>query len=179
MIAGRLLSSSWLVRRPGPWLLAGWILLASPPPALGAGPEISIVPSQPEPGERVTVRGAGFCAAPCWPVRIAVDGAIVAGAVAVAADGAFTVLIALTPVSGTTTIVASQPDSAGRMQQATAVVRVVAADRTSGPPSTSAPPGTPDPAPGRSDLPMVAGAAIVAAIAIVVAGILVARRRMH
>lgn len=98
----------------------------------GAGPAISILPTQPVPGQRVSVRGVGFCPEPCSPITVSVDGAVAASAV-VSADGTFIVEVGLTPVSGTSTVTASQTTSTGQTSEATAVVHVVASDQTAAP----------------------------------------------
>lgn len=102
--------------------------LLEAPAAIGATAQIQVSPAQPVPGERVTVRGTGFCPAPCSLVTVMVDGSVAAGNVAIAADGTFEVAVGLTPVAGTSTIVASQTDDSGAVREASAVVRVVASD---------------------------------------------------
>lgn len=111
----------------------GW-----PADVASKGPQISVVPSQPVPGQRVSVRGSGFCPAPCSPVTVTVDGSVAMGNVAVGDNGTFSVEVALTPVAGTSTIVASQTEGGGGSREATAIVRVVASDQTQGPPPPAA-----------------------------------------
>ena len=132
------------------WLLAAMVgtialvALLGPPAAIASSAQISVTPVQPIPGERVTVRGSGFCPAPCSAVTVKVDGSVAAGGVAVAPDGTFKVAVGLTPVAGNSTIVASQTDGSGAVRDATAIVHVVPNDQT-GPTPTPPPAGTPHP----------------------------------
>ena len=129
------------------WLLAAMVgtialvALLGPPAAIASSAQISVTPVQPIPGERVTVRGSGFCPAPCSAVTVKVDGSVAAGGVAVAPDGTFKVAVGLTPVAGNSTIVASQTDGSGAVRDATAIVHVVPNDQT-GPTPTPPPAGT-------------------------------------
>ena len=118
------------------WLAAG-ILVASASPAAASGPRIAVTPSQPVPGQQVTIRGAGFCAAPCSPISVTVDGSVAAGNVLVATDGTFDVQVTLAPVAGTTTVAVSQTDAGGTARAAMASIRVVAADQAVEPQQTS------------------------------------------
>ena len=120
------------------WTVLGFVA-ATPRATAAAGPQISVIPSQPSPGERVTVRGSGFCRSGCTPVKVSVDGSVVASNVAVAGDGTFTVSTNLTPVAGTSKVVASQTDNNGAVRMATAIVHIVASDQTPGPVPTPTP----------------------------------------
>jgi hypothetical protein len=104
--------------------------------AVAAVPSIRVLPPQPEPGQRVTVQGQGFCPSPCSPVRIVVDGSVAASDVQVKADGTFDTSVGLTPVAGTSTLVASQTETSGKTRQATAIVQIVAADQSPTPDAT-------------------------------------------
>ena len=151
------------LRRPlaialGATVLIGGLIMAIPAGVAGASPQISIIPNQPVPGQRVTVRGSGFCGAPCTPVKITVDGSLAAGAVPVAPDGTFSVDVGLTPVSGNSTIVASQMEANGAVREASAVVRIVAADQTPGPVATP----TPEPPAPTGSTPPPASVASIA-----------------
>jgi hypothetical protein len=162
----------------------------SPPPTgspatSAAAPEIQISPAQPTPGQQVTVRGSGFCSTPCSPVTVSVDGSVAAGGIAVAAGGTFEVTVGMTPVAGTSTIVASQTDASGAVRQATATVQVVASDQTG--PTPSAPPSAPPAAvgsrtPGEPGLasqaaPTWIALALAAILLLVAATVTVARLR--
>jgi hypothetical protein len=132
---------------------------------LAAGPQISVLPLQPVPGQRVSVRGAGFCPEPCSTVTVSVDGAVVAQGLAVGADGSFEVDVALTPVSGTSTVVASQTTAGQELNEATTIVRVVASDQ-SAPPAASREPPAPSPSPtgGSPDRTPVVLALVLAGV---------------